>query len=63
MGAKDSDVWQIKKWTDAWIKGGTIGLDEEGVVWATEMEIQAQHYFQAIFELSLIHISEPTRPY
>ncbi len=50
MGAKDSDVWQIKKWTDAWIKGGTIGLDEEGVVWATEMEIQAQHYFQAIFE-------------
>jgi|TARA_B110000305_G_C19195422_1_gene518598 cytochrome P450 len=50
MGAKDEDVWQIKKWTDAWIKGGTIGLDEEGVVWATEMEIQAQHYFQAIFE-------------
>jgi cytochrome P450 len=50
MGAKDSDVWQIKKWTDAWIKGGTIGLDEEGIVWATEMEIQAQHYFQAIFE-------------
>jgi cytochrome P450 len=50
MGAKDEDVWQIKKWTDAWIKGGTIGLDEEGVIWATEMEIEAQHYFQAIFE-------------
>jgi len=50
MGAKDEDVWQIKKWTEAWIKGGTIGLDEAGVIWATEMEIQAQHYFQAIFE-------------
>lgn len=50
MGAKDEDVWQIKQWTDAWIKGGSIGLDEEGVIWATEMEIQAQHYFQAIFE-------------
>jgi cytochrome P450 len=50
MGAKDEDVWQIKAWTDAWIKAGTIGLDEEGVIWATEMEIAAQHYFQAIFE-------------
>ena len=50
MGAKHEDVWQIKEWTDAWIKGGTIGLDDAGVIWATEMEIQAQHYFQAIFE-------------
>ncbi len=50
MGAKDEDVWQIKQWTDAWIKGLSIGLEDEGVIWATEMEIQAQHYFQAIFE-------------
>ncbi len=50
MGARDEDIWQIKAWTDAWIKGGSFGLDEEGVIWATEMEIQAQHYFQAIFE-------------
>lgn len=50
MGAKDEDVWKIKQWTDAWIKGGSIGLDEAGVIWATEMEIQAQHYFQKIFE-------------
>lgn len=50
MGAKEEDVWQIKQWTDAWIKGGSIGLDEAGVTWATEMEIQAQHYFQKIFE-------------
>ena len=50
MGAQTADVWQIKKWTDAWIKGGSLGLDEKGVIWATEMEIQAQHYFQSIFE-------------
>lgn len=50
MGAKSEDVWRIKEWTDAWIKGLSIGLDEEGIIWATEMEIQAQHYFQTIFE-------------
>ena len=50
MGARDEDVWQIKQWTDAWIKGGGFGLTEEQVLWSTEMEIQAQHYFQAIFE-------------
>lgn len=50
MGARPEDTWQIKEWTDAWIKGGSIGLDEAGIIWATEMEIQAQHYFQAIFE-------------
>ncbi len=50
MGAKDRDIWQIKAWTDAWIKGVGFGLTREDVIWATEMEIQAQHYFQAIFE-------------
>ena len=50
MGARPEDTWQIKDWTDAWIKGGGIGLSKEEVIWATEMEIQAQHYFQAIFE-------------
>jgi cytochrome P450 len=50
MGAREEDVWQIKDWTDAWIKGVGFGLTEAEVVWATEMEIQAQHYFQPIFE-------------
>jgi cytochrome P450 len=50
MGARDEDIWQIKAWTDAWIKGVGFGLTEEQVMWSTEMEIQAQHYFQAIFE-------------
>jgi cytochrome P450 len=50
MGAKEEDVWQIKAWTDAWFRGTGFNLTREQVVWATEMEIQAQHYFQPIFE-------------
>ena len=50
MGARDEDVWQIKAWTDAWIKGVGFGLTDEQVMWSTNMEIQAQHYFQPIFE-------------
>jgi len=50
MGARNEDIWQIKAWTDAWIKGVGFGLSEDQVMWSTEMEIQAQHYFQPIFE-------------
>jgi cytochrome P450 len=50
MGAKQEDIWQIKEWTDAWFKGVGFGLTEAEVIWATEKEIEAQHYFQAIFE-------------
>ena len=50
MGANNDDVWQIKKWTDAWIKGVGFGLSEEEVLKYTDLEIQAQHYFQAIFD-------------
>ena len=50
MGASDEDVWQIKQWTDAWIKGLSVGLSEEEALYYTDMEIQAQHYFQPIFE-------------
>ncbi len=50
MGARDEDVWQIKAWTDAWIKGVGFGLSEAELLWCTNMEIQAQHYFQPIFE-------------
>ncbi len=50
MGAAEEDIWQIKAWTDAWIKGVGFGLTEEQVLWSTTMEIQAQHYFQPIFE-------------
>lgn len=50
MGARDEDIWKIKEWTDAWIRGTGFGLTEEEVIWATEKEIEAQHYFQPIFE-------------
>jgi len=50
MGARDEDIWQIKEWTDAWIRGTGFGLSDEEVIWATEKEIEAQHYFQKIFE-------------
>ncbi|MEN3952576.1 cytochrome P450 [Iodidimonas sp. SYSU 1G8] len=50
MGAPDEDIWRIKAWTDAWIKGVGFGLTEAEAIWAAEMEIEAQHYFQRIFE-------------
>ncbi|MXW48952.1 MAG: cytochrome P450 [Gammaproteobacteria bacterium] len=50
MGAREEDIWQIKAWTDAWFRGTGFDLSEAEVIWATEMEIQAQHYFQPIFE-------------
>ena len=50
MGADMNDVWQIKKWTEAWIKGLSIGLTKEEVLHYTDLEIEAQHYFQPIFD-------------
>ena len=50
MGANADDIWRIKAWTDAWVQrlGLMQTLDE--AIWSTEMEIEAQHYFQPIFE-------------
>lgn len=50
MGADMDDVWQIKKWTDAWIRGLSMGLSLEEKLHYTDLEIEAQHYFQPIFE-------------
>lgn len=50
MGVPESDIWQIKAWTDAWVQRlGMMQTDAEAI-WSTEMEIEAQHYFQAIFD-------------
>jgi cytochrome P450 len=50
MGAQEEDIWRIKAWTDAWVQRlGLMQTDEEAI-WSTEMEIEAQHYFQPIFE-------------
>ncbi|MGE0665087.1 MAG: cytochrome P450 [Sphingomonadales bacterium] len=50
MGARDEDIWRIKEWTDAWIRGRGLGLTEEELLRAIDKEIEAQHYFQPIFE-------------
>lgn len=50
MGAPEDDIWRIKAWTDAWVQRlGMMQTDEEAI-WSTEQEIEAQHYFQQIFE-------------
>jgi cytochrome P450 len=50
MGANQDDIWRIKAWTDAWVQRLGLMQTPEQVVWSTEMEIEAQHYFQPIFE-------------
>jgi cytochrome P450 len=50
MGANQEDIWQIKAWTDAWVQRLGMMQTEAEALWSTEMEIEAQHYFQPIFE-------------
>ncbi len=50
MGANDEDIWQIKAWTDAWVQRLGMMQTEDEAIWSTEMEIEAQHYFQPIFD-------------
>jgi len=50
MGADPADIWRIKAWTDAWVQRLGMMQTEEEALWSTEMEIEAQHYFQKIFD-------------
>lgn len=50
MGAREEDIWQIKAWTDAWVQRLGMMQTEDEAIWSTEMEIEAQHYFQPIFD-------------
>jgi len=50
MGVPEQDIWQIKAWTDAWVQRLGMMQTEEQERWSVEMEIEAQHYFQRIFE-------------
>ena len=50
MGAREEDIWKIKAWTDAWVQRLGMMQTEEEAIWSTEMEIEAQHYFQPIIE-------------
>ena len=50
MGVPREDMPQIKRWTDAWIKRMGLAQTPEERIWSAEQEIEAQHYFQPIFE-------------
>ena len=50
MGVPKSDIWQIKAWTDAWIQRLGMMQSEDEERWSVEQEIEAQHYFQKIYE-------------
>jgi cytochrome P450 len=50
VGVPEADIWKIKAWTDAWIQRLGMMQTEEEERWSVEMEIEAQHYFQPIFE-------------
>lgn len=50
MGAPKEDIWRIKAWTDAWVQKLGLMQTPEQLRWSVEMEIEAQHYFQPIFE-------------
>ncbi len=50
MGVPEADIWKIKAWTDAWVQRLGMMQTEQEEKWSVEMEIEAQHYFQPIFE-------------
>ncbi len=50
VGVPEEDIWKIKEWTDAWVQRLGMMQTEDEAIWSTEMEIEAQHYFQPIFE-------------
>ena len=50
MGANPDDVWQIKEWTEAFFHRIGLMQSEEEELTSVRKEIEAQHYFQPIFE-------------
>lgn len=50
MGAKREDMWKIKRWTDAFFQRISLMLPEDKHMEMVDREIEAQNYFQPIFE-------------
>lgn len=50
MGANPDDIWKIKGWTDAFFHRISMMLPEDQELDTVRREIEAQHYFQPIFE-------------
>ena len=55
MGAPAEDLWLIKSWTDAFFKRISMMLSEDEEIACIEKEIEAQHYFQPIFDRLRAH--------
>ena len=55
MGAPTEDLWLIKSWTDAFFKRISMMLSEDEEIACIEKEIEAQHYFQPIFDRLRAH--------
>jgi len=50
MGVPEADMPRIKEWTDAWVQRLGLMQTPEERLWSARKEIEAQHYFQPIFE-------------
>lgn len=50
MGARDEDIWRIKDWTEAFFHRIGLMLPEDQDDEMVEKVLEAQHYFQPIFE-------------
>ena len=50
MGAKREDMWRIKRWTDAFFQRISLMLPEDRHMEMVDREIEAQQYFQPIFD-------------
>ena len=50
MGARREDIWRIKGWTEAFFHRISLMLPENKHMEMVDREIEAQHYFQPIFE-------------
>ena len=50
MGADPKDIWKIKEWTEAFFHRIGMMLDPEDELDTVRKEIEAQHYFQPVFE-------------
>ncbi|MEP2735121.1 MAG: cytochrome P450 [Erythrobacter sp.] len=50
MGAPRDDMWRIKRWTDAFFQRISLMLPEDQHMEMVDREIEAQQYFQPIFD-------------
>jgi cytochrome P450 len=50
MGVPEEDMPRIKAWTDAWVQRLGLMQTFDERMWSATKEIEAQHYFQPIFE-------------